>query len=126
MLLSLLFYTSIANNIRAYTDNKMSTCLGHKEQISDNNLKNGLQGTIINYTTNSNLSITIMDQFPNHVILTGHQIMNLVLNFEYLLLSCFLTGALLSNIGFITMDTLYLVATYKKCICFYETDFTIS
>ena len=30
---------------------------------------------------------------PDHIILTGRQMMNLVSNFEYLLLLCFLTSA---------------------------------
>ena len=37
--------------------------------------------------------------FPDHVILTGYQMINLVLNFEYLLLLCFLNKTQFWNLG---------------------------
>ena len=40
-----------------------------------------------------NVSTATNVQGPDHVISTGHQMTNLVLNFEYLSLLCFLTTA---------------------------------
>ena len=42
--------------------------------------------------------ITYFDICPDHVISTGRQMMNLLLNFEYLLLLCFLTVAESGNL----------------------------
>ena len=48
------------------------------------------EATALNVAVNSRDDIVLGQ---NHVISTGHQMTNLVLNFEYLLLLCFLIAA---------------------------------
>ena len=60
--------------------------------VSSNNLSNN-DDTISNHSGSYNESTLrqfwMPDQGDNHVISTGRQMTNLVLNFEYLLLLCF-------------------------------------
>ena len=61
--------------------------INHRQKLPDKFLAMLENGSILK------IGIGILDEGPDHIILTGHQVTNLVSNFEYLLLLCFLTSA---------------------------------